>query len=244
MIPGFRFKQFTISDAQCGMKLSSDAVLLGAYAEAPQMGHILDIGCGCGILALMIAQKSRDSHIDAIDVDEDACTATTFNIANSPWKHKIRVHHCSLVEFCTLSDMSYDCIISNPPYFHNQLKSGDDKISLAKHTADLNYDSLCSAVSLLLKEAGLFWVILPATAGSEFLYAALHNGLFCKKAVYISHTIESDAVRVIFCFSKDIIMKVETEHLIIKDKNMNYTSEYKSLTEDFYLDEGDFIESD
>ena len=244
MIPGFRFKQFTISDAQCGMKLSSDAVLLGAYAQPPQTGHILDIGCGCGILALMMAQQSRAAHIDAIDVDEDACTAATFNTANSPWKHRIRVHHCSLVEFCTLSDMSYDCIISNPPYFHNQLKSGDDKISLAKHTADLNYDSLCCAVSLLLKDTGLFWVILPAYMRQEFLYAALGKGLFCKKLIHISHTVESTAVRVILCLSKKIIMKVETEHLFIKDKNNRFTSEYKFLTRDYYLDMGNFIESD
>ena len=235
MIPTFRFKEFAVSDTGCGMKLSSDAVVLGAYAKPPESGKILDIGCGCGILTLMMAQQSKHAYIDALDIDEAACRTTTLNCNNSHWKDRISVHNGSLEAFCNTSAGGYDCIISNPPYFHNQLRSSESKTSLARHASELNYDSLCSGVAQLLLPSGLFWVIVPYSERSGLLNAALGSGLFCKKTLNIYNTADSEAVRSFFCFCKEIILNVETEELVIKDGNNDYSEGYKELTKDYYL---------
>lgn len=235
MKPTFRFKQFIISDDGCGQKLSTDAVLLGAYAKPPQNGQILDIGSGCGILALMMAQQSAFATIDAVETNIEAASQAQLNFDNSKWADRITIHHTSVQEYSKHLRNHYDCIISNPPYFQNQLKSTDEAISQAKHTNELDFTDLCICVSKLLKDDGLFWVILPASEKQSFLNIALQKGLFCKKLLSISDKEEKPAIRNIFCLSKEISQTTISDNFVIRDKNDQYTRDYIDLTKDYYL---------
>ena len=234
MIPTFQFKEFSVSDDDCGMKLSSDAVLLGAYVQPPQTGRILDIGCGCGILSLMMAQRSQ-AMIDAVEIDEAAASQAGRNFEDSRWAERLQVFHEPVQEFATKNPHAYDGIISNPPYFHNQLGSADVAARQARHTVALNYCDLCRCASELLTEKGLFWVILPASERMIFLSTALQYGLYGKKILSIFDQADKGPLRIILCLSKSIIMEATWEELIIKKANETYTAEYIALTKDFYL---------
>jgi tRNA1Val (adenine37-N6)-methyltransferase len=232
---GFEFKEFSVSDAGCGMKLSSDAVLLGAYVKPPTSGRILDIGCGCGILSLMMAQHSKGAQIDAVEINEEAAIQARKNFDNSNWAGRIQVYHEPLQEFTSKCQFDYDCIISNPPYFHNHLHSSDADTTQSKHTVDLNFTALCSSVSKLLSHSGSFWVILPASERMAFINNALQQGLYCKKVLTISDKPDKTPVRNIFCLGKTIALEVIWEDLTIRAKDGKYSDEYIGLTKDYYL---------
>lgn len=119
----FDFKQFSICQDQCSMKVGTDGVLLGAWADGGR--RILDIGTGTGIIALMMAQRFPDAAIDAIEIDHDACRQAAGNIAATPFADRIRIHECPIQHFQTT--MRYDAIVSNPPYFINSMKNPDKK---------------------------------------------------------------------------------------------------------------------
>jgi tRNA1Val (adenine37-N6)-methyltransferase len=231
----FRFKEFSVSDTDCGMKLSSDAVLLGTYAKPPQTGRILDIGCGCGILSLMMAQKSKHAVIDNVEINIAATKQANENFIKSKWADRLSVFHEHIQEFAKKATHNYDCIISNPPYFHNQLKSADMDVSQSKHTAELDHHDLCACVSKLLHEKGLFWVILPTTERISFLNTALQHGLFCKKMLSVFDKADKPAVRNIFCLGKELVLAAEWEELVIREEDDKHTHEYVELTKPFYL---------
>jgi len=231
----FRFKEFSVSDQGCGMKLSSDAVLLGAYSKPPSSGRILDIGCGCGVLSLMMAQQSNHAIIDAVEINEAAAKQARENFIYSQWPERIQIFHSPIQEFAEKTTHTYDCIISNPPYFHNQLKSANPDFTQSKHTEELDHHDLCSVVSKLLHERGLFWVILPAVERRAFLIKALQNGLFCKKMLSIFDKAGKPPVRNIFCLEKNPVTTAVWEDLIIKSASDEYTDGYIELTKDFYL---------
>jgi tRNA1Val (adenine37-N6)-methyltransferase len=235
MSSAFRFKKFTVSDAGCGMKLGTDAVLLGAYATPPAYGNILDVGCGCGILSLMMAQQSPAATITAIDIDEDACRQAVVNFDASAWSGRLKAQHSSFQDFYSSTPLRFDCIISNPPYFQNQLNSPDEKRNTARHTLELSYDDLCTGVAQLLDESGEFWVILPAALQSGFLVASMQNGLYCMKILSIYDKPEKKPGRKVFCLSKNIDRRTETEEIVIRDIRNQFTGEYIDLTGEYYL---------
>ena len=208
-------------------------MLLGAYAKPPQNGQLLDIGSGCGILALMMAQQSAWATIDAVETNIEAARQSQLNFENSKWADRITLHHTSVQEFAKQFHHHYDCIISNPPYFQNQLKSNDKAVRQAKHTTDLDFTDLCFCVSKLLKGEGLFWVIVPASEMQSFLNIALQQGLFCKKTLTIFDKAEKPAIRNIFCLSKEISQTTISENLVIRDKYDQYTRDYIDLTKDY-----------
>ncbi|NLZ95345.1 MAG: methyltransferase, partial [Bacteroidales bacterium] len=119
----FRFKQFTVFQEHCAMKVGTDGVLLGAWAKVVDCSTVLDVGTGTGLIALMVAQRNRSSVIDAIDIDKGCVMQAEHNVINSPYSHRIDVHRESFQDFAQQIDTKYDLIISNPPYFKNSLKS-------------------------------------------------------------------------------------------------------------------------
>src|ERR1017187_8250144 len=110
----FAFKQFTIKQDKCAMKVGTDAVLLGAWVNSVNSKNILDIGTGTGVIAIMLAQKS-DANIDAIDIDEKAVQQALQNVNSCPWKERINVHHTAFQNFSANQQKKYDLIVSNPP---------------------------------------------------------------------------------------------------------------------------------
>ncbi|HNW90195.1 MAG TPA: methyltransferase [Bacteroidales bacterium] len=233
MKPAFRFKQFSISDDHCAMKLSGDAVLLGAISEPGQSQYILDIGTGCGILALMLAQKSQ-AMIDAVEIDTSSAKQASHNFQQSIWHDRINIHHDSIMDYAEKCSKKYDCIICNPPYFQGQLKSSCPAKSNARHNSSLDFGQLCHCVNRLLSETGTFWAIMPVSEKNNFLKAFLTGGLYCFKNIFISDKPDREPKRLISCFSFSLPESVSDKTLILKNTDNSPSADFIALTKDFY----------
>jgi len=228
----FQFKHFAIKQNLCAMKVGTDGVLLGAWTDTPN-GNVLDIGCGTGLISLMIAQRNPSTLIDAIDVDHNAFLQTTENIANSEWKHTIKSYHTSLQNFTT--DKKYQLIVSNPPFFVNTTKAGDNSRNTARHTDELSFNDLLENVSKLIDDSGIFSVILPIQSEIEFCELAKKHRLHLTRICYVKPNLEKNCKRILMEFSL-IPSSLITEHLTIEtEKRHHYTEEYRNLTNHFYL---------
>ena len=180
----FRFRQFTIHQDKCAMKVGTDAVLLGSWVDPKNAHQILDIGTGTGLIALMLAQKSS-AEIDAIDIDESACQQAKENFRISPWFSRVKIYHHSLQGFSETSEKKYDLIVSNPPYFHHASKPPEEARLNARHNDQLSFSELIAGVKKLLTDNGRFCLILPCKEGTEFIDLAQMSGLFCHEMMRI-----------------------------------------------------------
>lgn len=230
----FRFKQFSVDDSLCAMKIGTDAVLLGAWTTCNNVQHILDIGTGCGILALMMAQKSQ-AEIIAIEIEENAYKQAQLNFQNSKWNNRIDLKHCSLQEFTKESVQQFDVIISNPPYFTNSLKPDRNTRALARHTETLSVEDLFKNATKLMHAESTFNIIYPANYKERLLNEATKNNLCLIKSCDIQANAEKEANRIMLCFSKQTKMLIHEKIIIELDKRHHYTNEYINLTKDFYL---------
>lgn len=186
----FRFKQFTIRQDRTAMKVCTDACVLGAWAQVESETHLLDIGTGTGLLALMAAQRNPTAQIDAVELDEAAAGQAAENVAASPFADRITVHQTAIQQFCPSPSavspfpLLYDHILTNPPFYVNSLRSPDKAINRALHTDELPFADLLKAVRRLLAPTGTCWVLLPppemavlselAAAGSPALVPIAH----------------------------------------------------------------------
>ena len=161
------------------MKVGTDAVLLGSWANVDEAQRILDIGTGSGVIALMAAQRTRATMIDAVEIEKHDAEQAKENVLNSPWPARVFVHSMSIQEFST-PDL-YDVIISNPPYFNNSQLPPDQRRHQTRHTVSLNYNTLIVTVCRLLKPDGRFNVILPFAEGLQFIDLAARSQLFCSR---------------------------------------------------------------
>jgi tRNA1Val (adenine37-N6)-methyltransferase len=229
----FRFRQFTIHQDKCAMKVGTDSVLLGSWVNPSYSSDILDIGTGSGIIALMLAQKSF-AQIDAIDVDEDACNQARENFETSPWVDRLHVIHQPVQEYSKLSLKKYDLIVSNPPYFQDAYKPSEESRLKARHGDLLCFAELVEGVKKLLAEKGRFCLILPYREGNEFIGIAMRKGLFCQEIVRVKTKADKFEKRLMMAFTFSFGMMTETE-LIIQDNDTNFSKQYVELTKDYYL---------
>lgn len=231
----FQFKQFTVEQDQCAMKIGTDGVLLGAWAPITQNPFsILDIGAGTGIIALMLAQRSHAEIIDAIEIDDSAYEQCVSNFENAPWNDRLFCYHAALLEFAEEIDDTYDLIVSNPPFYSEDYKTNNNQRDLARFTDALPFEHLINSVSKLLTENGIFSVIIPFSEETHFITLAAQKGLFPKDILHVKGTPQSPIKRslVTFSFLKNTIQKNE---LVIETERHNYTQNYINLTKDFYL---------
>lgn len=228
----FHFKHFVIKQDICAMKVGTDGVLLGAWTKTPN-GNVLDIGCGSGLISLMIAQRNPNTQIDAIDVDHNAFLQATENIANSDWKHSIKSYHTSLQYFTT--DKKYQLIISNPPFFVNATKSANNSKNIARHTDELSFNDLLHHVSKLLEKEGVFSVVLPIIEEVEFCKIASVHELFLNRICYVKPNLDKEPKRILMEFSLTTTPVIMESLTIETEKRHHYTEEYRNLTNDFYL---------
>lgn len=230
----FKFKQFTINQEQCAMKVGTDGVLLGAYARVKTVNTILDIGTGTGLIALMLAQRSK-SEITAIEIEENASKQAIENIQNSIFKDRISVKNISLQNFVKNTDNKFDLIVSNPPYFQNSLTSENNSRTLARHTTELNYQELISNSNKLLAEKGEICIIVPKNEEQNIINIGLENNLFISKKLNIKPTPTKLAKRIIITLSKTK-KEIITNELVIEYGGRHiYSTEYIELTKEFYL---------
>lgn len=231
--PFFRFKQFVVYHDQCAMKVGTDGVLLGAWADCTNVQTILDIGTGSGLISLMLAQRSDARKIDAIDIDEGAYRQAILNFKSSPWSDRLNVYHTSLQDFT--SSYKYDLIACNPPYFVNSLKSPDDSRSNARHNDSLSFPDLIAKARNLLSPIGKLTLILPSDRQSDIEALAGDNGLYASRITAVCPTLGSSSKRILIEYSLFEKEALESE-LVIERARHVYTHEYKSLTKEFYLD--------
>ena len=231
----FRFKQFSISHHRSTMKVGTDAVLLGSWVAVNEdCRQILDIGCGCGIIALMLAQRSN-ATVTGIDIDKSSIDEATENAQNSPWKKRISFQNISVQDFCIPQNKNnFDLIVSNPPFFEKSLKSPIEKRNLSRHTDTLSFEELIVSAEYCLSQKGFFAVIIPAESAQKIENLALLHGLFCSRKMEIHAYPNQPTNRVMLVFSRQEI-QIQTEKLVIRDTENEYTNAYQQLTKDFYL---------
>lgn len=234
----FQFKQFLVKQAQCAMKVCTDACLFGSLLPTSSGGggeiQALDIGTGTGLLALMFAQKNSDAVIDAVEIDEAAAQQAKENFNNSPWKERLKIYHTSIQQFAHSTRPKYDVIICNPPFFENDLKSENKQRNLALHSDALSLEELVSVVDELLKEEGNFFCLLPYHRTKYFEELLLKYKLCVKEKVFIKQTPKHNYFRTIFCMNRLATAPAESEIIIMNEKN-EYTKGFREKLCDYYL---------
>ncbi|MBL4705173.1 MAG: methyltransferase [Flavobacteriales bacterium] len=229
----FQFKQFTVEQDKSAMKVGTDGVLLGSWATANKHNRIHDIGCGTGLIALMTAQRFPEAIIEAVEIDPNAALQSMQNFAESPWHDRLILHECRIQDFA--SESYYNLIISNPPFFENSKKSGEEAKDLARHNDQLAFTELIFAANNLLKEGGTFAVIIPADNSQNFIQLSRAQGLYCNRICLVKPTPTKKPKRALLPFNKFSATCIE-EELIIEDNGRHqYSDDYKRLTQAFYL---------
>jgi len=231
----FQFKQFTVFQDKCAMKVSTDACLFGAMVPPnPLKGeyYVLDIGTGTGLLSLIVAQKNPHAVIDAVEIDEAAAEQAKQNFAASPWTERLHVFNADILSFN--ADKKYDRIISNPPFFEDDLRSPDQIKNNAKHDTALSLIELLQVVQKHLTKDGSFAVLLPYHRVNYFIEEADKTGLHLTQIILVKQTETHDYFRGILFFSKTKKLLQNTE-VTIKDNKGNYTPAFTAALKDYYL---------
>lgn len=228
----FKFKQFEVDQSGCAMKINTDGVLLAVLAESAAPNHILDIGTGTGVIALMLAQRFEDAEVHAVEIDETAAATAQRNFENSPFKGRLQAHAVAIEQYN--SAIQFDLIVSNPPYFVNDLKNAAEKKGLARHTDEVFFDQLIAKVASLLSEKGSFWFILPVKQAMLLVEKAKAYGLFLTKQIHLHSDEHKPEFRRIVCLSR-IEGAVKSEHFYIYASEKVYTQAYQVLLKDFFL---------
>jgi tRNA1Val (adenine37-N6)-methyltransferase len=233
--PYFAFRQFTIRHDKSAMKVGTDGVLLGAWANVQGAGHILDAGTGCGLIAVMLAQRS-DALIDAVEIEVNAFRQAGENADACRWKNRIRVYHDSFQHFAKRPEIEYDLVVSNPPYFRNSLRPPGIKRSLARHGETLTYEDLLGSAAGILAPEGRLSVIVPAGERDHFTDLAYFHGLYPSRFLMIRPNRDRGFSRCLGEFIRYRNHSCTREELSIKRENgKDYSEEYIALTREYYL---------
>lgn len=229
----FKFKQFTVNQDICPMKVGTDGVLLGAWADCLNAKQILDIGSGTGLISLMLAQRNNQALVEAIDLNELAFRQSTANFALSPYADRLFAYHSSLQDFS--SGKRYDLIVSNPPYFSDSLKSPDQERNQARHTDSLSLEDLVRYSASLLSASGSLAFVLPYDSLPKINSLASGQGLFLKRQTTVYPTPTSFPKRILVTYSFIDQQYPIEDCLVLEESRHCYTPEFKRLTQDFYL---------
>lgn len=246
---GFTFKQFEIQQDRCAMKVGTDGVLLGAWAEGGQ--RILDIGSGTGLISLMMAQRFPEAQVWGIDIDPDACMQARENVAASPFADRVGIACCALQNLSEehlmrgseeLMEMKegegnlFDAIVSNPPFFVNGLKNPDSKRAMARHSDSLPFSVLMKGVRRWLSDEGVFSAIVPADVLESFVSEAYCSGLSLVRQCGVKTVERKQPKRYLVAFSKRRTGMMDKCTEIMTDSEGNRSEWYAKITEEFYLE--------
>lgn len=230
----FQFKRFTVCQQHCAMKVGTDGTLLGAWAAAPQApGRILDIGTGTGLIALMMAQRFPEALVTAIDIDEMAVSQAAENVSASPFADRIRVVAADVQTFRTAE--KFDSIVCNPPFFEDSLTCPDPQRTEARHTVTLGYRQLMESVFRLLKDDGLFSVIIPTDCRARLESEAHLRGFFISRVCSIQTTPRKAPKRYMIEMTKQPVNEVDTTNGVLELSPQIRSDWYHELTKEFYI---------
>lgn len=229
----FAFKQFTVWQSDCALKVCTDACLFGAWVAHQLTSNppttILDIGTGTGLLSLQLAQKLPGAFIDAVELDPAAATQAAQNAAASNFN--IQVHNIDIKNY---SGKKYQHIISNPPFFENDLKSEHALKNQAMHSTTLSLQTLFTCADDLLEPAGSFSILLPFARANEVETLAQSHGFSIAHKAVVQQTPNHTPFRVIYIFGKTVFETASETSIVIKE-NDSYTPAFTSYLKDYYL---------
>ncbi|MDH5607955.1 MAG: methyltransferase [Cyclobacteriaceae bacterium] len=229
----FQFKNFTIQQGMCGMKVTTEGCLLGAWIPVETANSLLDIGTGTGLLPLMCAQRGT-MPVTAIEIDQDACVQADENFQNSPWRDRLSVIHSPVQTFADSTKQTFDLIVCNPPFFTNNLKPSDPKRNMALHTDTLPMADLIQAIAALLSDTGSAYVLYPVHESAKFEQLALQQGLYACEKLEIINNPGQKPFRMIQGFKKTP-ETLSTNSLVIRDGDGHYSDQFTQLLSPYYL---------
>ena len=220
------------------MKVTTDSCFFGAWAaekiknSESKIKNVLDIGAGTGLLSLMITQKN-DAEIDAVEIDKEASQQAKENVETSPWKKRIHIFNEDIISF--QPNKKYDCIISNPPFYENELISEVQKKNIAHHSEQLTISQVLKIIQLHLKEDGIFFLMYPFKRKNEVEKLLQENELYIMDSAILSQSVKHSPFRVIIKGSNKKINSEKTTSLSIWDEHQQYTKPFIDLLKDYYL---------
>ena len=230
----FQFKQFTVHQQYCAMKVGTDGTLLGAWALASESPcRILDIGTGTGLIALMMAQRYPQAKVTAIDIDDGAVRQAKENVSASPFVDRINVIKADVLTF--EEEEKYDSIVCNPPFFEDSLTCPDPQRTEARHTVSLGYRQLMEAAFRLLKDDGHFSLIIPSDCRERLESEAHLRGFFLSRVCSIQTTPKKAPKRYMIELSKQPVNEVDTTNGILESSPQVRSDWYRELTKEFYI---------
>lgn len=246
----FRFKQFSVSHDRCSMRVGTDGVLIGAWAgQSVQPKTCLDIGCGSGLIAMMLAQRFPQSMVRGIDIDLLSVEQARENVAQSPFAKQIEITLADFREPFIMGesmslddrqepfiiDRCMDLVVSNPPFFEEDTPSKTAQMNRAKHTTDLSFGQLVAGVRAIMTNGGRFSVILPYSAAPRFIGIAACEGLYLTRRCDVRGSERRPYRRAMLEFSSVKSMEMSHTQLTLCMPDGSRTDEYTALTTDFYL---------
>ncbi len=230
----FRFKQFEIDQTNAPFKIGTDGLLLGAWATHSNPEHILDVGTGTGLIALMMAQRYSNSQVKAVEINPNAAEIAHSNFLKSPWRNRLQIESADYSNFGSFE--KFDLIVSNPPFFSNSKLSGNKGKDLARHNENLNLKQLIITSKKLLRKEGKLAIIIPSEQQAKASIVAESIGLFICRCCKIKPTPTSSIKRVMLEFTS-VFAEKKSEELVVEIAGRhNYSEEYERLANPFLLD--------
>ncbi|MBE0649384.1 MAG: methyltransferase [Bacteroidales bacterium] len=229
----FHFKSFSLHHHRSTMKVGTDAVLLGIWTDLTNVRSALDVGTGCGIISLLLASRAQVS-VDAIELDKDSFEEAKQNFGESPYSDCFRIFNSDFNDFVPPKNKKYDLIISNPPFFVNDLRSTDPKKRMARHTQTLTYDRLLKVSMELLNPNGKISVVLPYRESRLFLQQAILAGFFVEKKMLIFPMLGKEPNRINILIGHKSVEE-QTEKFMIRDEYGEFTNQYVDFVKDYYV---------
>jgi len=221
------------------MKVCTDACLFGAWsaadAQIQNAKKILDIGSGTGLLSLMLAQQSN-AHITAIEIEDGAFNQTVSNFDLSPWKERLDVVHTSIQDYAADDKKQlFDCIITNPPFYEQDLTSPDPAKNLASHSTALSWDVLVKSAAYLLHDNGAWYVLVPTLRAYTMQKLALNYGLQLSEECLMYNDAKHLPIRAMLKFVKQKEATIQRNKIVIKNADQSYTTEFTNYLKEYYL---------
>ena len=228
----FKFKQFEVDQTGCAMKINTDGVLIGAMANHHAPKNILDIGTGTGVIALMLAQRFTDAHIHAVEIDGQAAETAGMNFQSSVFSDRLSISHIAIEEYN--HNEKFDLIVSNPPFFVNDLKNEEIRKGIARHAGEDFFSLLVEKSNSLLADDGQIWLILPVKQADEVIAIASQYDLSLAERIHIHSDENKLTFRQVICLKKGKAVLKENDFYIYESLK-EHTKAYKLLLKDFFL---------
>ncbi len=232
----FRFKQFTMNNNAGGLKIGTDGVLLGAWARPVTDSVVWDVGCGGGLIALMVAQRMPDASVKAIEIDREASAEARVNAANSPWNDRVEVVEGDIHSVGPRLPRP-ELIVSNPPYYNSSgaIPAAGQSRDMARRDTTLSFKSLIELSTNVLLPSGNLCMISPYDRKAEIEWLCAINRLFVREQTAVSSRDGKAPIRILWHISRTDGPCLCRE-LSIRDRAENFTDGYINLTKDYYLD--------